>query len=238
MANAAQIADLITQGVQGPTGDQDFSLVQGRIVSWDRLTGLNTVELNGGFITNVSALHSGIPSWFNPGDSVQLVRKQSRYFILGKVASPGGTAGSSVQFRTRGGSSTINNTAGAWVDVPSSGGPLSLDVYVSSSRAVLILWGADITCNNSSGELGWAVSGATTLAPGAFNNTSVKNSANSGAAAASTAVGTTVTGSYVLGPGAGLNAGLNTFTMKARVAVFGTGVSADFGNVTLTLIPL
>lgn len=236
MANAAQIADLITQGVQGPTGDQDFSLVQGRIVSWNRLTGLNTVELNGGFITNVSALHSGIPTWFNPGDSVQLVRKQSRYFILGKVASPGGTAGSSVQFGTRTGLNTINNTSGSWVDLPTS--PLSQDVYISSSRAVLILWGADIDTNNSMGELGWAVSGATTLNPGSFNNTTVKLSANSGAATASTAVSATVTGSYVMGPGVGLNAGLNTFTLKARVSVFGTGVNAGFGNVTLTLIPL
>lgn len=236
MANAGQIADLITQGVQGPTGDQDFALVQGRIVSWDRLTGLNTVEVNGAFLTNVSALHSGVPTWFNAGDSVQLIRKQSRYFILGKVASPGGTAGSSVQFRTWAGQNTITTT-GTWVDVPSSG-TASLDVYVTSSRAVLILWGCDIDCNNSRGELSWQISGATTLSPGAFNNTILKNQANSGSAAQSTAIGTTVTGSYVIGPGAGLNAGLNTFTLKARVTLFGTGVNAAFGNSTLTLIPL
>ena len=238
MTIAGQIADLITPGIVGGIGDQDFSLVQGRVVSWDRLTGLNTVEVNGGFITNVSALHSGIPTWFNAGDSVQLVRKQSRYFILGKVASPGGTAGSSVQFRTRTDSSTINNTSGAWVDLPSTGGALSLDVYVSSSRAVLVLWGADISCNNSIGEVGWAISGATTLAPGSYNNTTVKNSANSGAATSSTATSVTCTGSYVMGPGVGLNAGLNTFTLKAKVGIFGTGVSASFGNQTLTLIPL
>lgn len=236
VATPGSIADLITPGIQGGTGDQDFSLVQGRVVSWDRLSGANTIELNGGYVTNVSVLHAGIPTWFNPGDSVQLVRKQSRYFILGKVASPGGTAGSSVQFGTRTGLNTINNTAGAWVDLPTS--PLSVNVYVSSSRAVLILWGADIDCNNSFGELGWAVSGATTMSPGAFNNTTVKSSANSGAATSSTATSNTITGTYVLGPGAGLNAGLNTFTLKARVGIFGTGVSANFGNVTLTLIPL
>jgi len=41
-----------------------------------------------------------------------------------------------------------------------------------------------------------------------------------------------------MGPGVGLNAGLNTFTLKAKVGIFGTGVNASFGNQTLTLIPL
>lgn len=240
MANAGQIADLITQGVQGPTGDQDFSLVQGRIVSWDRLTGLNTVEVNGAFLTNVSALHTGIPTWFNAGDSVQLVRKQSRYFILGKVASPGNTAGSSVQFQTVG--ATIPNqgdTGGAWI-AGDGLGP-NLDVYLGSSRAVLILWGANVQTRQTTVDIGWAISGATTLAPAAFNNTTVGRDMGNPTPGTGGTIAIeryTVSGSYVMGPGAGLNAGLNTFSMRFKVGANASGATANISARTLTLIPL
>jgi hypothetical protein len=89
MATAYEIADLLTQGLQGPTGADDSGWHVGQILTWSSTTGLNSVRINGATLTNLKALTPSIGTEYAPGQTVLIVRKQTQYFILGPVTTPG-----------------------------------------------------------------------------------------------------------------------------------------------------
>lgn len=237
MASAAEIAALLTQGTQGPTGGEDIALHTGVVKSWDRMTGLNVITVNGVDLLNLKSLQGGVANAYASGDSVVIMRKQTQYFILGKVAAPGGAAGSSPVGNTVVTAVNQGDTAGVWSDLTGSVGP-TVSTYIGSTRNALVLWGFDFNGFQATAEMGWQVSGANTIAPGAFNNTSVKTGFSSSVAPTITLFNT-VSGTYLMGNTVLLNPGLTTFTAKYRVTRFTPTPTQSFiGNRSLTVIPL
>lgn len=220
-----------------PSGDRDIGIRKGTVLAWNDLTGENTVDIEGQLFEDLDVLISGIGVRYSVGDAVSIVRQQSRYYIQGRIGSVNGAAGSSIQEVLSNVSDTVTPTAGAWIDVPS--GPVKTDVYIGSSRSALVMWRTDISVNNSTGEVGWAISGASSAAPGAAAGTSIIHSANT-SGTPSTAVKATLSGFFYLSRGRvyQVNQGLHTFTMKYRVSVTGTGINATFGSPQMTVIPL
>lgn len=219
-----------------PSGDRDIGMRQGKILAWDDLTGDNIVDIEGEEFDDLDVLITGIGVRYSVNDVVSIVRRQSRYFIQGKVGTVNGAAGSSVQETRRNYSDIVGSTAGAWIDVPS--GIVSVQAYIGSSRMAIVMWGADVAGNNSFGEVGWSVSGASSVAPGAFAGMSISHDLNSGAAAQSTSAKASISSFFTMTETWGMQQGLNTFTMKYRVGVTGTGVNAVFGSPKMTVIPL
>lgn len=237
MATAIEIAQLLTQAAAAPTGGEDIALHTGVVKAWDRVTGLNTITINGVDVLNLKSLQSGIANAYAVGDSVVLMRKQTQYFILGKVAAPGGAGGSSPVGNTVATSVDQADSAGAWVDLSGSPGPV-VSTYIGSNRAALILWGFDYAGFQSVCEMGWQVSGANTLAPGTFNNTSVKAGQTSSIAPQYTTT-LTASGTYLMGSTVLLNPGFTTFTAKYRVVRnTPTPQQSRISARTLTVIPL
>ncbi|WP_033288245.1 hypothetical protein [Amycolatopsis jejuensis] len=222
--------------VPKPSGERDIGLRVGVVLSWDTLTGENVVEIEGEAFPNLRAVQGGIGIRYTQGDVVVVMKKQTTFFILGRVAAPGGAAGSAVQYdRLGAGGAGLPSTGGAWQYF--SDNRASVTTYIGSSCAALVLWSVDVAVNQSQGEIGWEITGASSVLPGAFTGMSIQLK-ESGALTPSPTVSATVSGHYVMSFGAGLRQGLNTFTMMYRVAVTGAGTGADFGNRTLTVIPL
>lgn len=230
--DSASIAALMVQGIQPATGPEDIALKTGTIMSWDPLTGLNVVKINGQNFSNLSAIAPGIGIAYNTGDTVMIQRKQNKYYIQGRVAAPGSTAGSSIQTGSSGDLQTgLGTTSGVWTSF--TGVAPAVPVYISSSRRALVLWAADATVNGSDAEIGWRVDGASNINAGTFAMTSV-HTGNTGG----TIHQGNVSGSYVITPQFGINQGLNTFTLQYRIGANVPGATAGIGNRVLTVIPL
>lgn len=231
-------SDDISRDINGkpPSGDRDIGMRQGVILAWNDLTGENLVDVEGQVFEDLDVLMSGIGIRYSVNDVVSIIRRQSKYYIQGKVGAVNGAAGSSVQEYRGNYSDTVANTAGAWVDVPS--GPATVQAYVGSSRMAIVMWRADIFAQNSFGEISWTVSGASSIAAAAWAGMSIIGQANSGAAAQSTSIKATISGFFTMNSSLGMRNGLNTFTLKYRVGLFGTGINATFGSPQLTVIPL
>lgn len=235
MAGAAEIARLLTQGTAPLAGDQDNALHTGTIVSWDRFTGANSVRINGVILPNLDSLQSGIGISYTPGDVVVIQRKQTKYYIMGKVASPLGSAGSAPAFVTNNISYTVGSQTPGWADF-ADGGP-AVTTYIGSSRTALVMWNGTAIMSNAEIELGFTVSGASSVASGSFTGMTIIAGQHSFDASVVTN-SVTVSGIYLMGGGAGLNKGQNTFKMQYRNILFPTGTGTSIGNRGLTVIPL
>lgn len=230
-------SDDIAQDILGkpPSGDRDIGMRQGVILAWNDLTGQNLVDVEGQLFQDLDVQMSGIGISYAVNDVVNIVRRQSRYFIQGKVGAVNGSAGSGVQEVLLNYSDTVTSTGGGWIDVPS--GVVSTQAYIGSSQKALVFWRADISANNSTGEVSWAVTGASSITVASHAGMSLVLNANT-VGTPSTAVKQTTTGVYTARAAIGLNQGLNTFTLKYRVAVSGSGINAVFGSPQMTVIPL
>lgn len=141
MATAYEIADLLTQGVQGPTGSDDSGWHVGRILAWSSTTGLNTVLLNGAELTNLKALTPSIGTEYAPGQTVLIVRKQSQYFILGPVTVPG-AVGSSPPTQIDAVGGTISGATDVWRDLDGGAGlSPTMNIKLAPYQRCLFMWG-------------------------------------------------------------------------------------------------
>lgn len=237
MATASQIADLITTGIRGPTGPEDVALYTGTILSWDTLTGLNSVLINGTAIPNLKSIQPGIAARYTVGDSVIVARKQTQYFILGKVAAPGGAAASAPAGNTVGTAVLQPDSAGAFIDLTGSPGP-SVTTFIGSNKACLILWNFKYAGFQSTVEMAFETTGATNLAPAAFTAMSITAGFTSSVAPTQTQF-QTASGFYLMGNTAMQAAGLTTFTSKYKVFHGTPGpTQAQVSQRSLTVIPL
>ena len=214
-----------------PAGQRDIGLRLGTILAWDNLTGANTVDIEGQQFQDLKAIQGGIGIRYTPGDVVVIMKKQTTFFIFGRVASVGGAAGAAVVSDTNNLVYNTGSSGGSFANFPDNGPVVT--TYIGSSRRALLIWSADCSVSQSKAEIGWAVSGASTMASGSFAATTAQLAEQTTA----TVVAATVTGSYVMGSGAGLKTGVNTFTMQYRTELFG-GTGANYGNRSLTVIPL
>lgn len=226
--SSADIARLIMEGMKPPEGNNDIGWAQGEIISWDELSGVNTIRVFGQDYNNISSLQSGVGVLYQPGDKVGMLRFQTTYFVLGKIAAPG--AGAASQIRSAevatGHNVGVPTTYG---DLPTLGPTLN-NVYIGSSRRCLVMVSAYLEGNQSFGNMSFQVSGASSIAP------STSNAAQNGTLNAVT-VGNVSTRVKLLTSGDGLNQGFNTFQAKYLVEKYGTGTGAIFAIRSLTVIP-
>ncbi|MFI5561500.1 hypothetical protein ACIA2T_19655 [Amycolatopsis japonica] len=226
MASFAEIAALMSQGLAGPQGGEDFSIHSGVIQSWDEVSGVNTVLVNGTVLSNLKVIQSGIGLTYFPGDVVTIMRKQSVYFILGRVAAPGTGAGNQIAAAQV--QPLESTTSGTFTNLATYGPEVS--VTIGSSRRALVFVSATVQISSSSGFMSFQVSGASNIAPDNYR------SAGHGSNAAGT-IFSAASSSVLLTAAEGLNAGVNVFTAKYRRDVFGAGTGADFAGRRIIVIP-
>lgn len=247
MSNSKEIADLISSALSGPQGAEDAGFHVGTILQWDDLTGANIVQVQGVQFPNVRTLSAGIGIQYNSGETVVLIRKQSQWFILGKVGTVGGAVGSALQDNQLGFDLTFG-TGGSWGNPPSGSPRPTISVNIGSSRAALVFirceigvkvgdtgFGSDVYDPACVGDLSFEVTGASSIAPGFWSGQKVSNEAefwNPGPGQMHRSM-MTVTGFMPVNAAHGLNAGLNTFTMKYR-----TSQTVQYRQPGITVIPL
>jgi hypothetical protein len=236
VATAQQIAAMLSQGSVPDSGGNAVQMHLGIIQSWDELSGVNTVAVNGVSIPNLDVIDSGLGVLYQPGDVVIIARSASKYFVWGKLGSPGAGAASTV--RSASVATTVNQPLQGYGDLTGSFGPELTSVYIGSSRRCLVLVSSHIATNDSAGKMGFQVTGASSIAP-----TDARTAYVSGPSDTSGSAGTiaSATQQVVLTAADGLNQGFNTFTAKYSITNAGgtpAGTGAIFRYRTLTVIPL
>lgn len=231
--NAASIAALMIAGMTPPSGSSDTGFHQGVIQSWDELTGLNTVKVNGVVLTNLKTIQGGIGVMYVPDDVVAIFRYQSNYFVWGKIAAPGASA--ATQIRSNRVAAFVNASPQAFGDLPASFGPELQNVYIGSSRRCLVVHSCEINVSQSELFQAVQVRGASTINV----ETGITDAFLSflGGNGLGLQISQSVTASTVVTAANGLNQGFNTFTCKYKIAVAGTGTAAAVNNRVLTVIP-
>lgn len=251
MTNQDGIADLISSSLRSPEGPEDAGFHTGLVLTWDRTTGLNTVQVNGVVMSNLKALQGGIPAWYATGDTVVIIRKQTQYFIMGRVAAPGFGAGSG-PVSSGSGLNVVFNTANLWADAPGFANTPQITTYIGNSRACIVTMACEVyvrvgdpafspsgDVHNplAEGGISVAITGATTIAPdtyapqSAFNRLEYFN--HSGALEVVQSL-ISINRTWMINPSVGLNVGSTTFTMKYKTQ----GGTVQFANPNLIVIPL
>jgi hypothetical protein len=214
MASAADIAALMVAGMAPPAGNSDIGFHQGVVQSWDELTGVNTVLVNGTSLSNLKCLAIGAGVILTPGDTVGLLRFQSTYFILGRIAAPG--AGAALGVRQSYIDAMESTTSATWVDLATFG-PQVANVYVGSARRALAFVSMQGATGNAYAQATCEVSGASSIPAGTGNVTVASVGGfdvGDNTATGRVYVATAVTAVQVFDASNGLNQGMNTFTMK------------------------
>ncbi|QRP48977.1 hypothetical protein [Amycolatopsis sp. FDAARGOS 1241] len=247
MANASEIADLIALGMKPPAGTQDVSEHVGIVKTWDPLSGVNTVEVNGTTLSNLSSLQNGMGNAFFPGDVVAIRRVQTKYYILGRIAAPNGLTGSQPQSLTEDGG-TISGSQNVWKDLDAGPG-VSPRITVRIGNAALIRFGiGTLATNNSEIDCTIAWSGASTTNPddnftGFYFTSGSNNNQNGGPTMIQSPSKDMMvyrnTGIREL-PGGGYEffvPGVYTFFLKYQWRAYNNGNGAQVINPWLTVIP-
>lgn len=244
MAGVYDLADLITFGERfGPGGNPasgggDVGFHMGTVTEWDSSTGENVLMVAGGTVSNVPVLSTADSIMLAPGDTVGLIRFKSTYFILGRIAAPGG--GAALQTRQAFTAAEVSTTNGSYTDL---GGPVASDVYVGTSRRAMVFVSSLMATGNAWAQATVTVSGASSISADANNNASAQLGAfdigdtSSNGRVYISGVATSV---QVFDASNGLNAGLNTFRMVYRRHTdpqFTPLGAAVFGRRRLVVLP-
>jgi len=229
------IAALLVQGMQQQaTGTTDLGWHTGVIETWDELTGVNSVNINGNTFNNLKILSTGAVQPFQPGDVVGILRVKTQYFILGKVDAPGAGAGERIASNRV---ASLQNVpvGGSMAPLANSPGP-SVTMYIGSSRRVLVIHSCEVgIAGSTSDPFAWgtafqgvAISGASSLAAeGAVTNAYLGGSLGTQGSVTATTLVTALDG---------LNQGQNTFTCVYRSDA-AAGLQPVVNNRVLTVIP-
>jgi hypothetical protein len=217
------ISDLTSLFPQPTSADLGFR--QGKIVTFDAVTGENSVNVGGTIIENVSLLNITGATLLQPGDIVGLLRSRTQYFIMGRIAVPGhGEIGTQLSLAYT--NSQIDlaalTTQDSWLDLPSSAGPIVQNVPIGNAGRAIVFSRAEIH-STSHGYMAFEISGATSRAP-AFEDAASYHS-HTGALAG--------IGAASLALVEDLTPGLHVFTSKYHTV----GASSDFAFRSLVILP-
>lgn len=232
--DAAQIADLLTQGIRGPAGPEDVGFHTGTVLSWDEISQVNSVWVNNTTLTNLRTVQSGIGVQYQAGDTVMIVRKQTQYFILGKITTIG--SGNANQIKYAEVSATEATGSTTYTDLATFGPQLSINI--GASRRFLLIVNCHMFVSGTvpantlvGGLMTVNISGASTVnVVGTVGASWVGNGIANGTGGGGQFVRT-----YVMTAANGINPGLNTFTAKYQSRVASPTVS--FNDRAITVIP-
>jgi hypothetical protein len=236
MGRQTEYADLIAQSLRGPQGPADIALHTGTIVTWDDVNGLNSVLVNDVILNNLKVVRQGIGQTYSPGEVVMIQRKQTQYYITGKVETPGVSSSNLIVPAYV--STLQGTTSTSFTDLATVGPTATVRIGASRKALVFANCGVEVEIgahdqNTYTG--GWftlAVTGASNIVPSGL-------STQFWAGGQSVYEGdfiSTLSQTWVVTAAHGLNAGINNFTMK-YASVHST-YFASFSGRFLVVIPL
>lgn len=228
---------LLLGGIAAGSGSE-IAFHTGVITSWDETTGVNTVNVGGTDMANLSVLSPSTTIGLRAGMAVGVLRVRSKYFILGKIAAPG--AGAALATREAYAPELVSTSNSSWVSLP--GGPTVENVYIGESRTALVLLSATIFSENAYSMATISVTGASNI-PAADMTTGIANAMFNEADPTSPGLrsGATVANTIVLNESHGLNTGFNTFTMqytRRTRSGYTPTQDAQFENRRIVVMPL
>lgn len=227
---------VLTQALSSPSGPEDSGWHTGIVRSWDELSGVNVVEVNGIALTNLKSSQAGIGVQYGTGDNVLVLRKQTQYVVMGLLNLPGSQAANQIRYAETTALETTTNTSYTTL---ATVGPTLSNVLIGSGRRFLLTVNCQVQClcgntvtptHDIGGWMTVNITGASTIpivgTTGAFWRTAT-NQFGGGMAY--------VTRSFVLTQANGVNAGLHTFSTQYRAndATFACG----FADRNITVIP-
>lgn len=218
---------------------------QGTVLSWDPLTAHNTVDVGGSVFTDLPILNTSEAMTLRPGDVVGIMttgQSAGSWWIMGRITLPGSPQAASALSMLGIQAATIPNvdstTSGTYIDLGTVG-PVLTDVLVGQSGRCLVFistalqeFSGDLA---RGGEMSFAVSGATVVAPNPFRALRIGHTddgrimdgySSNNLSVRSTAI-------HLLD---GLNTGSHTFTAKYKTGNAGTEVG--FFDRTIMALPL
>ncbi|NIH81683.1 hypothetical protein [Amycolatopsis viridis] len=166
---ADEIAALMVAGMQQQAnGNSNIGWHTGVIESWDDLTGLNSVRINGNIFSNLPLLASNNTVRIEEGEVVGIIRVGTQYFVLGAVRAAGRGAGLRLATARVGTSESTSSTS--WTDLATVGP----DVTTYCNGRVQMTYGGMILCDASgaqskTGGISVEVTGPTSVGPTAFD---------------------------------------------------------------------
>lgn len=205
---------------------------QGVVVAFNKLTLANTIRVGGADLHDLPILGVGETTMLEPGDVVGILTNGPVMAILGQFVIPGtAAAGDAISLTS---TNTYSESTSAAETTTSTSftnlttvGPVIPDVRIGPSGRCLVFMSAIITVLTAAegGNMGFEISGATSVSPGDGSKTlGHYGSVNSQLAGTRLWLET------------GLNAGLHTFTAKY---FYGGGAgSVRFSNRNLTVMAL
>lgn len=208
MGSASDITTLFPQD-----GEAEMGFRQGVVLSFDPVTGENTIIVGGTVLTDVPILNMSGATLLLAGDVVGLLRSQTTYFIVGRIVTPGeGQLGTRLAVAYAAEVDTQVNlaTVDTWLDLTNSEGPIVPNVPIGNASRAIVFARAEIQNDSfAQGWMGFEISGATIRSPllgdaVSFRSHNVANTA--GISAASLALVENLT------------PGLHTFTAKYRTS--------------------
>lgn len=234
---------LLAQALAAPSGNEDQSQHMGRVLTWDDISGVNTVAVNGTVIPNMKSIVGGVGASYKPGDNVMIQRKQTQYIILGKLQAPGISSGSSPTYADAAGG-LISGTTGTWRDLDAGPGiSPSVTLRLGTNQGIMIAWGAgNVSMVNSGVEIGWQVSGDANILAGSFQGMSCSGNVTSGSAVPSTGIVIPMMKEQIFKAGTGgagqrLYPGVSTFTLRYRLNLSGSGINVTVGTPWIRVTP-
>lgn len=234
--NTSEIYTLLAAGQASPTGPEDSSIYTGQIVTWDDLTGVNSVFVNGVTIPNLRVVQSGLGIGYQPGDVVKIQRIMTQYYIIGKIGAPG--AGAAQQIASTQIDTYETSGAAAYVALPTPGPIVS--AFIGSSRRCLVTLSCRISAGGWPGSakyiggfMGFQVGGASAIA--AADSRAVGTNIYC-AAAPGSGIGVSSGRTLLLTAADGLNQGFNVFT--ALYSSDDATIVCGFRHRNITVIPL
>jgi hypothetical protein len=127
--------------------DLDLCFNQGIVTTWDEATGNNSIMVNGNTFSNFRVLSTSDSIFLAAGDTVGLLRFQSTYFILGRIAAPG--LGAGLKPRADAIDTTESTSSTADTDLAAPGRPAVVNALLGSSRRALVTLSAGIGSDRS-----------------------------------------------------------------------------------------
>lgn len=232
---ADDLTSVLMAAPEGPS--QPMSYRQGVIVTFNRATLENTVQVGGSVLTNVPILGISDAASLGPGNVVGLMVVGSTWAILGRMVTPGTqeatdaitAVSQKIYTGYEPGLQTV--TSVPFADLP--GGP-ALDFVVGASGRVLIMIGADSQGVNDGPIMSFALSGANTLAASSDRAYFVRGVST---VPSTDAILVRVQAAAVIGLDS-LTPGLTTITAKYAEASGGPGNSAGVSRRRITVFAL
>lgn len=206
----------LAQFFPSPGTQGDIGFHTGEVLAWDQDAGTNTIRVLGTAMADLQVVATG-SVMVGVGDLVAIWRYKSTYFVMGRIAPV--SEALTVRAASDATTGTVTSTSVFSDLTGTSVGPTVSNVYIGPSRRCLVF--LSVGCGSTDmgyGSAHFQVTGASTIAPptgaGNWSQGAFVGSDSATVGDDPTAVSASATRIFLLTAANGLNAGLNTFTVK------------------------